>query len=170
MTAVPTAAPTPDDGPSVTARYAGIVSRGAAAIIDVIVFAALSAGMLFFLQAFVAMVNTEPFGESTIGSGVAAFAISWLLLFYFAGSWAVTGRTLGEGLMGLRVVRAKGGRVKALRSFVRFLFTFVSLAFLGLGFAWMLIDRRRRTWQDIVARTVVVYDFDEHGVHHALPD
>lgn len=158
----------PDSAPT-DVRYAGIVSRAAASAIDVVIFAGVSAGTLFFLQAFTAMINTEPFGSAVVNSDTAAIIISGLLMIYFAGAWAVAGRTVGEGLMGLRVTRTDGRRVKFLRAFVRFLFSFLSLAVFGLGFAWIVIDRRRRTWQDLVARTVVVYDFDEHGVHHADP-
>ena len=34
----------------------------------------------------------------------------------------------------------------------------------------MLFDKRRRTWQDIAVRTVVIYDFDEDGVHRIHAD
>ena len=49
--------------------------------------------------------------------------------------------------------------MKLLRSLARCAITFLSLPFLGLGFLWILVDRQRRTWQDIGARTIVVYSF-----------
>lgn len=156
----------PDPPEALAVPYAGFVSRVAAGVIDTVVFAVLSGATLLFLQAFTAMIATKPFGDVAVEPGAAATVISVLLAAYFAGSWAVTGRTAGEAIMGLRVVRNDGRPVKLLRAYVRFMCAFVSLAACGIGFAWMLVDNRRRTWQDIVARTVVVYDFDEAGVHH----
>jgi uncharacterized RDD family membrane protein YckC len=39
---------------------------------------------------------------------------------------------------------------------VRFAVAIVSLAALGLGFAWCLVDPAHRTWHDIAARSRVV--------------
>jgi uncharacterized RDD family membrane protein YckC len=152
------------------ARYAGIVSRTGAVVIDVVAFAGLSAGGLYLVQAATAMINTQPFGAVTLEPAVAATVVGCLLFVYFVGSWAVAGRTLGEGLLGLRVVRGDGRHVGLVRSVIRFWVSFLSFAALGLGFVWMLFDKRRRTWQDIVAGTVVIYDFDEDGVHRIHPD
>lgn len=146
-------------------RYAGIVSRLAAGLIDIVAFAALSAGSLFLTQAAIAMLNAEPFGDVVIGPNLAGTIISGLLFVYFTGAWTIAGRSLGEGLMGLRITRTDGRRMKFLRALVRFAVSFVSFAACGIGFLWMLVDGRRRTWQDIAARTVVVYDFDPDGVH-----
>lgn len=146
--------------------FAGVISRGSAAVIDVCIFIPLSFFTLFIVQGARSMINQQQFGQAALDNGVSAAIISFLMLVYFAGAWAIAGHTIGEGLMGLTTVRNDGRRVKLLRAIARFFFAFVSFAALGLGFAWMLIDRRRRTWQDIVARTVVIYDFDEQGVHH----
>jgi len=141
---------------------AGIVSRGAALAIDVVVFAGLSAGSLFFLQAATALLHTEPFGSATVPSGLAGATIVSLVIIYFAGCWAITGRTVGEALLGLRVVRPDGGKVSLTRSLVRCAMTFVSAACCWIGFGWIVIDRQRRTWQDIVARTIVIYSFSRY--------
>jgi uncharacterized RDD family membrane protein YckC len=160
VTATPTTADPLQPRPSL--NTAGIVSRSAALAVDVVVFAALSAGSLFFLQAATALVHTEPFGSATVEPGLAGAAIAVLVVVYFAGAWAITGRTVGEALLGLRVVRPDGGKVSLVRSVVRCAMTFVSAAACWIGFGWILIDRERRTWQDIVARTIVVYSFGRY--------
>jgi uncharacterized RDD family membrane protein YckC len=143
-------------------QAAGIVSRSAALVIDVVVFAALSAGSLFFLQAATALLHTEPFGSATVEPWLAGATIIVLVVLYFAGSWATTGRTVGEALLGLRVIRPDGAKVSLVRSLVRCGMTFVSASVCWMGFAWIVIDRQRRTWQDIVARTIVVYSFGRY--------
>jgi uncharacterized RDD family membrane protein YckC len=150
-----------DDVPHYRGRYAGFVSRMAAGGIDVVVCAIGGTGLVFFAQALGAVVQGKPVGDVTIDQDIATFLISLLILVYFTASWAVTGRTVGEALMGLRVIRNDGRRVHFIRSFVRVWIGAISFAFFGLGFIWMIFDPRRRAWQDIVARTIVIYDWDE---------
>jgi uncharacterized RDD family membrane protein YckC len=145
--------------PTDLTRYAGFVSRVGAAIVDVVVFSILSGGTLLFLQAFYALVTSVPFGDVTIEPELATTVISFLTIIYFAGCWTITGRTAGEAIFGLRVIRPDGRRVRFLRALLRCFATFLSLAFCGLGFAWILVDRRRRSWHDIIAGTVVIYSF-----------
>jgi uncharacterized RDD family membrane protein YckC len=44
-----------------------------------------------------------------------------------------------------------------------------SLAFFGIGAAWMLVDRRRRTFHDLVAKTAVVYDWGDRPAELPTP-
>jgi uncharacterized RDD family membrane protein YckC len=127
----------------------------------VIICAVASTGLIFFVQAMQAVLNAQPLGDVAVNSDVVSGLIAGLVLVYFTASWAVTARTAGEALMGLRVVRPNGKRIRLIRSFVRFVIGLFSLLTFGIGFFWILFDRRRRAWQDIVARTVVVYDWDE---------
>ncbi len=140
-------------------HYAGIVSRAGAFIIDVIVVTIATSATLFFLQALDAMVSSVPVGEVQIAAEWAAVVSMFIFLVYFVGGWSVFGRTGGEALFGLRVVRRNGTRVHFLRSLFRFFVFFPSLLLMGVGVLWIVIDKRRRTWADIAARTVVVYDW-----------
>ena len=56
----------------------------------------------------------------------------------------------------LRVVAEDGSRLSTPRALLRFLVALVSLAALGGGFWWALIDQHRRTWHDIAATTLMV--------------
>ncbi len=140
-------------------RYAGIVSRAGAFAIDVIVVTIATSGTIFFLQALDAMLRSEPLGNVQIAPEWAALISIFIFLVYFVGGWTVFGRTGGEALFGLRVVRRNGTRVHVLRCLLRFFVFFPSLLLMGVGVLWILVDKRRRTWADIAARTVVVYDW-----------
>ena len=146
-------------GGSRQGRYAGIVSRSVAISADAVVLAVLSIGSLFVLQAIGAMVEGKPFGDVTLPSELGVVVVVFQSAAYFTVAWAVFGRTAGEALFGLRTIRRTGGPVGWGRAFVRFLVSPLALSVCGLGFAWMLVDRRRRTWPDLVAGTVVVYDW-----------
>jgi uncharacterized RDD family membrane protein YckC len=55
----------------------------------------------------------------------------------------------------VRVTRVDGARVEWPRALLRFGVALVSLAALGLGFWWALVDPLKRTWHDIAATTAV---------------
>jgi uncharacterized RDD family membrane protein YckC len=73
-------------------------------------------------------------------------------------SWALTGRSLGKALMGLRIVSVDGSEFGFARSLVRFAGYWLSALPFGLGFLASLFDGRRRTFHDRLAGTLVVYD------------
>jgi uncharacterized RDD family membrane protein YckC len=75
---------------------------------------------------------------------------------YFVLSWTRGGQTIGMRAWRLRVVRTDGSRLSAPRALLRFTVAMISLAALGGGFWWALIDHHRRTWHDIVAATLMV--------------
>jgi uncharacterized RDD family membrane protein YckC len=75
---------------------------------------------------------------------------------YFVVSWTHGGQTIGMRAWRLRVVRADGSALSLWRALLRFFVALMSLAALGLGFSWALADRKRRTWHDIAAGTVML--------------
>ncbi len=75
---------------------------------------------------------------------------------YFCASWVRGGQTIGMRAWRLRVVSADGGKLPWLRALLRFLAALASVASLGLGFLWCLIDREGRAWHDIAAGSRVI--------------
>jgi uncharacterized RDD family membrane protein YckC len=75
---------------------------------------------------------------------------------YFVISWSRGGQTIGMRAWRLRVVGADGNSMSWPRSVLRFVVAMLSIAALGIGFLWCLVDRRRRGWHDLAARCVVV--------------
>jgi uncharacterized RDD family membrane protein YckC len=75
---------------------------------------------------------------------------------YCALSWTRGGQTIGMKPWRLRVVRADGMPVDTQHALLRFIIALISLAALGAGFWWALIDARGRTWHDIASGTVMV--------------
>jgi uncharacterized RDD family membrane protein YckC len=75
---------------------------------------------------------------------------------YFVVSWTRGGETIGMRAWRLRVVRADGSPVHWLQALLRFLAALISLALVGSGFWWALIDREKRGWHDIATGTVLV--------------
>lgn len=75
---------------------------------------------------------------------------------YLTLCWATTGRTVGAIVMGVRLVTPRHGLLRwpvaALRAFLCVIF--------GFGLLWVAVDKRRRSLQDILLRTRVVYDWE----------
>jgi uncharacterized RDD family membrane protein YckC len=75
---------------------------------------------------------------------------------FYSWFWLHGGQTLGMRAWRLRVQRLDGGPITIWQALLRFLAAIVSLACAGLGFLWMLVDRKRMTWHDRFSETVIV--------------
>lgn len=153
---------------SVSGHYAGAVSRGAAAALDGLLIAGLytlgAAGLAFLVDTFTSRSLT---GDRSTPIGIAAFA-TWAFLYVFS-SLAITGRTIGKGLTGLRVVRADGTAPGVRTMFVRTLAMPLSVLFLGIGLVMIVVHREHRSLHDLIARTCVVYDWGDRSAEMPGP-
>ena len=86
--------------------------------------------------------------------GAAAFVLGSIL--YFVIFWCTTGQTPGARVLQIRVVGAGGARVKPRWAVVRCIGVVLAALPLFAGFFPILFDRRRRGFQDWLARTAVV--------------
>ena len=113
--------------------------------------AMLTIGVLLIASALAVLVNH---GES-IPPGSAAFQLYLLAAAfpYFGYCWTRGGQTLGMRAWGVRLTTTEGRTASAGRALLRYLMATVSLFALGAGFLWILIDRERRSWHDIVSGT-----------------
>jgi uncharacterized RDD family membrane protein YckC len=62
--------------------------------------------------------------------------------------------------LGLRVVRGDGSALDGWHAAIRVVTLPLGMLVLGLGYLGVVFGRRRRAWQDMLADTAVVYDFD----------
>lgn len=134
-------------------KNAGIVSRGIAAFLDLLVVWTILGAcyMGLALMKFVISVSEFDFPEVNLFFTTTGFVVTSVL--YLATCWEVSGRTLGSVVMGLRVVNGKGVRVRPSVAVLRALLC----TLFAIGLAWVIVDRRRRSVADIVFRTRVIY-------------
>ncbi len=145
---------------SVSGHYAGPVSRAAAALVDGGLIVALYtlgyAGLNLLLNAF--------FGHSLSGDQSTPLAVAslatWAFLYVFV-SLAITGRTAGKGLAGLRVVSADGAAPSVGALFLRTIVFPISALLFGIGFLLIVVQREHRGLHDLIAGTAVVYDWGD---------
>jgi uncharacterized RDD family membrane protein YckC len=134
-------------------RNAGIVSRGVAAVVDLgvvlVIIGLLYVGLVLTSLA----LNPSAFRFPHIGvlfSTTVTFGISVL---YLAGCWAISGCTAGAVVMGLRVTGRRGQRLPAALALLRA----VACVVFPVGLGWVAVDARRRSLQDLLLGSRVVY-------------
>ena len=91
------------------------------------------------------------------GPNLVVALVAWYLIYSWI-SLAITGRTLGKLVLGLRVVTVSGTEVSAGRGMLRSVGLLISMITAGFGF-WMIpFNRRKQGLHDFIAETAVVYD------------
>jgi uncharacterized RDD family membrane protein YckC len=154
-------------GGTVTGRVAGGISRLAAFLIDIGVIS-VSYGFIVSLLVFmIGLFSGQTFDPSHRallwlgGIGVFGFFYYWIGL-------AVTGRSIGKGLIGLRVVNVDGRPISPGRAAVRTIvypFSFI----LGLGLIPIVVGKQRRALHDFAAGDKELYDWGDRPAEMPAP-
>ena len=150
-----------------TGHYAGPLGRLTAALVDIATITGLlTLGYAILdtsLQAFLGSSLSQH--SSALWSAVVVGLST--VLYHFVCT-AVAGRTVGKGLVGLRVVLRDGSPLTVSRAFVRALAMPVS-AIGGLGYLPIVFHRAHRALHDLVAGTAVVTDWGERPAELPVP-
>jgi uncharacterized RDD family membrane protein YckC len=148
-------------------HYAGIATRFGAFIVDFVVVATSFAigGRVFEFVVTALRGHAFSLSDAPVFSRVAF--VVWVFI-YCAYPLAIAGRTVGLAAAGLRVVRRDGTDLDARHAVVRVLTFPLSFLAFGLGFFLILVDRESRALHDVIAGTVVVYDWDARAARLRL--
>jgi uncharacterized RDD family membrane protein YckC len=132
---------------------AGIVSRGVAAVIDLAVAGAI-VGILYLGVALTQlMLQPSAFRFPSLNVFFSTTVMFGIAVLYLAGCWFTSGCTAGAVVMGLRVVDSRSGRVSLPVAVLRA----VACVVFPMGLALVAVDKQRRSAQDVMLRTRVVY-------------
>jgi uncharacterized RDD family membrane protein YckC len=135
-------------------QSAGVVTRILAALVDVVVVAALTGAVFGAVVAGLFVVNPVSFSWPHGLLAEASLVIVGVAVGYLTVGWATAGRTVGGAVLGVRVVANGGGRLGWTRSVCRALLCVL----VPLGLLWAAVSARRRSMQDLVVRSTVLYD------------
>ena len=152
-------APVPAQSVTAQGNYAGSVSRFVAYAIDLFASTAVFTLVLAGISYVVQIVTGKQVHWDRQNIVVVILYVAWEF-FYFGYSWAVSGRTFGMAVLGVRVVRADGAVAEPRRGVIRSLVFPLSFLLLGLGFLGILVQRERRALHDLIAGTAVIYAWD----------
>jgi uncharacterized RDD family membrane protein YckC len=146
--------------PPDVAAPAGIVTRVLAALIDAVVAAALTGAVFGAVVAGVFVVNPVSFSWPHGLAARASLLAFVVAVGYLTVGWATAGRTVGGAVLGVRVVGRGGGRLGWTRSVCRA----VLCVLVPLGLLWAAVSARRRSVQDLLVRSAVLYDVPQAPV------
>jgi uncharacterized RDD family membrane protein YckC len=122
--------------------------RVAAFLVDMIPFVLISLGLVLFLAG-----KADRITMLTISGSLSFFAFP----IYGAVSTCTLGGTVGQWILGLKVVTMEGDRPSFLRALGRAVTSvFLSWCTYGIGFLWCLRSPGFRTFHDIASQTMVV--------------
>ncbi len=147
------------DAISQQGHYAGAATRLAAFAIDQSAATAIFAVASAVLAWAITLVTAGEIHWDAATWLTGLTYVVWLFVYY-AYPWAVSGKTLGMALVGIRVVRADGAPAGVGNAVVRTLALPLSFLTLGLGFVPIVVAPRRRALHDLIAGTAVVYSWD----------
>ena len=165
-------------------QYAGFISRFLAFLVDILVIvlsivvvgATISLILNFFgLTAIIDQIEASSTIQGSILRWITAvWGVTVVAFLYFTISWTVTsGKTLGKGLLGLRIVPMNGQRMTLLRAILRYIAFWIAVLAFGLGVLWILVSNERKGWHDKMAKTCVIYDWparEDEGALYGLRD
>jgi uncharacterized RDD family membrane protein YckC len=139
------------NGPTV---HAGVVTRLLASAVDavVVVLLVVAVDLAVAGARFLWSPTDFRWPRPDVLSGAVVLMV--VAVLYLAVAWATTGRTYGGRLVGVRVVSRRHELLGWTRSVLRAL----ACVLWPVGLLWSAVSTSRRSLQDIVLGTVVVYD------------
>lgn len=136
-------------------RTAGVVTRFAAMGVDMAVVIVLGSPVYIIVVGVRLVRSPTNFTWPEVQFWLIATVELIIAVLYLTASWAMAGRSYGESLLGLRVLSRRREMPGWGLSIVRAVFC-VAVPF---GLLWVIFSPGPRSLQDVVLRTVVVYDW-----------
>jgi uncharacterized RDD family membrane protein YckC len=156
--------------PVILGRYAGFFSRGAAFVLDRAICFGISFVLmlvvdyllsLFRLDQWLENLSQEAPLQALLAIVLSTVGINLLVnIGYNVGFWVLSGQTPGKRVLGVRVMRTDGARVRLGNALRRQIGYWISGIFY-LGFLWILFDNKRQGFHDKIAGTIVTYSWPE---------
>lgn len=143
-------------------RWGGFFRRLGAFGLDLLVLVLLSSvmGTMAYIGYKVGLSAHDRFiSWNTAGPLVSLLTLAWvgLATIYFVVFHGMEGKTIGKWLLGLRVVGVDRRPISYRRALLRWIGAVgLGCASLGLAFLWILWQREKRGWHDLLARTWVI--------------
>jgi uncharacterized RDD family membrane protein YckC len=137
--------------------YAGFMRRTVAFVLDNIIIGLISTTLA------VAILGNEYLQLSQ--QKTLASQLDWRLLIFEQGLpaiwviafWMTWMATPGKLLLDCQIVDANSmGKPQTIQLVVRYLSYLISAIPLGLGFIWIIFDKRKQGWHDKLAKTLVI--------------
>jgi uncharacterized RDD family membrane protein YckC len=146
---------------------AGLVTRLLAAAVDAVAIVIATVGLYLGAAGISFFWSPLRFQWPQPSPWTSTLTLVLVAAAYLTIAWATTGRSYGATLLGVRVLARNRRRLGWIRAMLRA----IICVFVPIGLLWTAISPARRSWQDILVGTVVVYDrYRDRGEHAMTPD
>lgn len=136
----------------------GFGPRLLAVLIDGAMVGFLSFMLAFFIgliAIFTNQVNTSQ--DSSVLELLTVLSLFIFSVIYYVGFWTNEGQTMGNTIIGLKVIRTDGSHLSVGQALLRYIGYIISASLFSIGFVWAAFDSKRQGWHDKLAGTLVVY-------------
>jgi len=131
---------------------AGLLRRSGAMLYDSLLLFAL------LMLAALPVVLITGADSTFLKSPFYSFYLYFIGFMFFGWFWTHGGQTLGMKSWKLQLVRDDGLPLGWDQALYRYLTATVSLCLFGLGFFWILIDKQRLAWHDLLSGSRIIFD------------
>lgn len=130
----------------------GFFRRMAVVLYDSILLLAV-----LFLATIIALPfnSGEAFSSSQVLYPAYLFAVSFVFYGWF---WIHGGQTLGLRSWKLTILTLDQKPISWKQAFIRFTTAIISWLCLGLGFIWLLVDKKKLTWHDRLSGSTLFFN------------
>jgi uncharacterized RDD family membrane protein YckC len=144
-------------------QYAGFLRRLAASLIDTLILLIVLTPLSLLFTSGDYLPGLDPEGD--IGAQMAGIEFDWAYLLindllpmvFVVFFWVRFRATPGKQLMDCEVVDATTfENLRIGQSILRYIGYIISMLPLGLGFLWIIWDKKKRGFHDMIAHTVVI--------------
>jgi uncharacterized RDD family membrane protein YckC len=153
--------PVPREARPFQGQKAGLVTRLIAGMVDALTVSVALLALYVGINAVMFLVSPRDFEFATASVPLSVTTALLALIIYMTVAWSITGRTYGDHVMGLRVVGRRGDRVWPPTALIR---AALCVGF-PIGLLWCGVSASRRSVQDVVLRTSVIYDWRPRRVN-----
>ena len=138
-----------------TVEVIGIGRRFVAYLIDSIITTIVAWVVGFFLGLVFTISGGGPDQRGLLNllAGGLGFLIT---AAYFVAFWSTTGQTIGNMMLGIKVISTEGEPLSFVGAILRYLGYIISGLVLSFGFASIAFDSKRQGWHDKIANSYVV--------------
>ena len=141
---------------------AHLLRRLAAAVYDaLLVIALLMVITGIYMSISASVLGTEHYRASSetgenIGDPILSCTLFMTLYLFFGYFWTRTGQTLGMQAWHIRIQNNDDTPIRWGQALLRLMGAVISLMAFGIGYVWILVDKKERSWQCILSKTEVV--------------
>lgn len=112
---------------------------------------------VLFASSLAFLLLPDTFEATPIGVFLKQLYLVGISFLFYGWFWTHGGQTLGMRSWDLYLVNPEGKFISWPTAAIRFFSAILSWAAVGLGFTWILLDKQKRAWHDLLSTSRIVH-------------